>query len=282
MQGKRQTQKWHGQPLLRCLLVCWIWHSAAVAAPPLLSTDCNSLHLASQTDKSAGPLRFEHIYHAQLVTPQPELANPWQAAFAGPDFNSAAPAFSAARQAGNCLIPPIVLDLDGDGIAFVPVSDSQVQLDVNHDGLADTVSWPTKGNAVLFADWNKSGILDSRSEFMFGLFSTNKNASDLEGLQLFDYDEDGDMDAEDRIYPSLFLWENRNSDGICTTDEVASLAERNLVLNFAGSRPSGQTMQGNVLQYKFSYRMQYRTAEGTERLVSAGQAYSVLVQAKLQ
>ncbi len=175
-----------------------------------------------------------------------------------------------------------MLDLDGDGIVFVPVSDSQVLLDVNNDGLADTVSWPTQGNAVLFADWNKSGILDSRSEFMFGLFSTNKNASDLEGLQLFDYDEDGDMDAEDRIYPSLFLWEDRNSDGICTTDEVASLAERNLVLNLAASRPSGQTMQGNVLQYKFSYRMQYRTADGTQRLVSAGQAYSVLVQAKLQ
>ena len=138
------------------------------------------------------------------------------------------------QQVGYCSIPPIVIDLDGNGIDFLKLDDSNALFDVDNDGIKDNVSWPSKGNAVLFADWNGSGIVDKRTEFMFSLFSIKKIASDLEGLKMFDYEDDGDIDSSDKVYEKLYLWNDVNEDGICTTDEVKSLQDLNLTLYFKG------------------------------------------------
>lgn len=161
---------------------------------------------------------------------------------------------------GICSIPPIILDLDGNGIDFLTLAESKVYFDVNNDGVNDNVSWPTKGNAVLFADWNSSGIVDSRTEFMFSLYSIKKHASDLEGLKLFDYEDDNDIDSKDVIYEKLFVWDDRNEDGICTTDEVSSLDSLGITLHFSPNetkknhkKPKGK--HGNKIENEFNFKI---------------------------
>lgn len=61
----------------------------------------------------------------------------------------------------SCMNPPIILDLDSNGVGFIPLSEPKVYFDVNNGGTNDKVSWPTSGNAVLFSDWNGSGTVDS-------------------------------------------------------------------------------------------------------------------------
>ena len=164
------------------------------------------------------------------------------------------------QQIGICSIPPIILDLDGNGIDFLTLAESKVYFDVNNDGVNDNVSWPTRGNAVLFADWNSSGIVDSRTEFMFSLYSIKKHASDLEGLKLFDYDDDNDIDSKDAIYEKLFIWDDRNEDGICSTDEVSSLDSLGMSLHFSPQetkknhkKPKGK--HGNKIENEFNFKI---------------------------
>ncbi len=181
-----------------------------------------------------------------------------------------------------CSVPPIVIDLDGNGVAFKRFDASNVLFDVDNNGVVDNVSWPTKGNAVLFADWNGSGIVDKRTEFMFSLFSVKKLASDLEGLKMFDYEDDGDIDSNDVIYEKLYLWDDLNEDGICSIDEVTSLADLNLTLNFKGIKDDKKVkykeVDGNKIQHKFRFKADF-TKEGHK--VKSGAAYSVLLRSKI-
>lgn len=181
-----------------------------------------------------------------------------------------------------CSIPPIVLDLDKNGIDFIPLKNSTVMFDVDNDKIDDYVSWPTKGNGVLFADWNGSGIVDRRTEFMFSLFSIKKIASDLEGLRTFDYDDDGDIDKNDNVYEKLFVWDDKNEDGYCTVDEVSSLADLGIELHFKEikkekKKAKYKNIKGNKIQDKFSFTM----SNDETGKVKTGNAYSVLLRAKL-
>lgn len=130
--------------------------------------------------------------------------------------------FYKQQQIEECMMRPIIIDLDNNGIDFHTIENSNVSFDIDNDGKLDTVSWPTKGNAVLFADWNWNG-LDNPKEFMFSIYSLKISGTDFEGLAMFDYNEDGVINMEDKIYTKLFIWDDLNEDGISTPDEVTSI-----------------------------------------------------------
>ena len=37
---------------------------------------------------------------------------------------------------------------------------------------------------------------------------------------MFDYEDDGDIDSYDNIYEKLYLWDDKNEDGVCSINEV--------------------------------------------------------------
>jgi len=192
----------------------------------------------------------------------------------------------AIEQVSECdfEVPAIIIDLDGNGIDYIRLSDSKVSFDVNKDGLYDNMSWPTAGNGVLFADWDSSGILDIREEFMFSIFSHHKHASDLEGLKLFDYEDDGDIDSADRIYDKLFVWDDNNQDGICSNDEVHSLMDLGITLHFSKDRKlkkeKHQSVKDNKIDHVFSYKASNLIHSGKK--AEKGLAVSVRLKAILQ
>lgn len=128
------------------------------------------------------------------------------------------------EQIEECSMMPIIIDLDSNGVDFLPIKDSKVYFDINSDGILDHVSWPTKGNGVLFADWNGNG-LDRPEEFIFSTYSPYKKANDLEGFSLFDYDNNGVINKEDKIYNKLYIWDDLNSDGTPDFSEITPVNE---------------------------------------------------------
>ncbi len=82
---------------------------------------------------------------------------------------------------------PIILDLDGDGLQIIELSQSNVFLDANNDGLENRIAWAAAGNGVLFYDANGDDEISETREFVFTEWDPTA-ASDLEAIaSIFEY-----------------------------------------------------------------------------------------------
>ncbi|MCP4055101.1 MAG: hypothetical protein GY739_19075, partial [Mesoflavibacter sp.] len=145
--------------------------------------------------------------------------------------------------------------------------------DVNNDGILDKLSWPTKGNAVLIADWNGSGIIDKRTEIMFSLFSPKKSATDLEGLMTFDYDSNNVINNLDPIFEKLFIWNDKNEDGLQTYDEINSL--NSLGINLYFTEKELKSANNFKLDSEIDQIFKFKS------LTHVGNAYSIRMKVRL-
>jgi hypothetical protein len=140
--------------------------------------------------------------------------------------------------------PPIILDLDGDGIELVPLATSTVSTDVDLDGVAEKTD-----DGFLALDRNGDGIVTDMSELSFAS-DVPDAVSDLEGLRAFDTNGDGFLDEGDARFGDFKIWRDMNQDGISQSDELFSLetlniAAINLQLNLTGDDPA--TASDNVI-----------------------------------
>lgn len=118
---------------------------------------------------------------------------------------------------------PLVLDLDGDGVELLNVS-AGVQFDMGSDGTLDNTSWVGADDGLLAIDRDGNGTIDNQSE----LFGT----SDVDGftvLSQYDSNSDGVIDANDAMWQNIVVWQDKNSDGISTGDELVHLTELDIV-----------------------------------------------------
>jgi hypothetical protein len=157
---------------------------------------------------------------------------------------------------------PILLDLDGDGLALThPLAG--VTFDLLGDGSPVRTGW-TSGTALdafLVLDRNGNGVIDSGTE-LFGNYTEQpspKKKGDANGfLALAVFDErpnggNGDrwIDAEDAIFSKLRLWLDTNHDGVSQAAELFSLPARGvegISLKFREGKRSDTF--GNVFRYK--------------------------------
>ena len=122
-------------------------------------------------------------------------------------------AFAFEQASG--LIDPIAIDLDGDGITTVDVSTSQVNFDLDNNGIAETTGWIEPEDGFIAHDANGDGVINDRSE-LFDTFSK---------LSEFDINGDGVLDANDVDTPpegeaaqpgfnDLRIWVDADKDGV--------------------------------------------------------------------
>lgn len=129
---------------------------------------------------------------------------------------------------------PLILDLAGKGIALTaPLAGPG--FDINADGIVDQISWPVGNDALtpafLAIDLNRNGSIDNGSE-LFG----NATVIESEGakragngflaLSQYDTTNDGVIDSRDAAFGDLLLWQDKNSDGISSADELTHLTEK--------------------------------------------------------
>ena len=87
--------------------------------------------------------------------------------------------------------PPILLDLDGDGIEITELSRSNVFMDSGGDGFLHRTAWAGAGDGVLFFDANGDNKIGETREYVFTEWDPTA-ASDLAALRsAFDTNGDG-------------------------------------------------------------------------------------------
>jgi hypothetical protein len=116
---------------------------------------------------------------------------------------------------------PLILDLNNNGVFDITSINNGVNFDLHTLGRKQAVAW-TNGDGFLFLDRNGNGIVDSGLEF-FGNFLEFKDG--FEHLEFYDDNKDGYVSAKDEKYKDIHIWNDFNSNGVCTSNEVSSLEE---------------------------------------------------------
>jgi hypothetical protein len=154
---------------------------------------------------------------------------------------------------------PVVIDLAGNGIALTSFA-AGVGFDLRANGTKPRIAWTARGSddAWLAIDRNGNGRIDDGRE-LFSDVAPQKPSSEPNGfLALAMLDDpanggngDGRIDAADRGFARLLLWQDRNHDGVSQPEELSSLAASGvqaieLQYRFTGRRDRN----GNYLRYR--------------------------------
>jgi len=128
-------------------------------------------------------------------------------------------------------VPPVVLDLDGDGAEFVALA-AGVTFDYAGDGSPESTAWVGSDDGILAIDRNGDGIVNDGSEIVFG----GNGLTDLQGLAA-DYDSNKDdvLDASDTDFAKFGVWQDANSNGVTDLGEFRSLSDAGIVSIGLGS-----------------------------------------------
>ena len=160
---------------------------------------------------------------------------------------------------------PVVLDLDGDGIELIALSDSHVRFDVDCDRAPDRVGWVSGDDGILALDRNGNGRIDDFSEISFRA-DFRGAGSDLEGLYAYDSDGDGFLTAADYRFDEFLVWRDLNANGHSEKKELFTLAELGIVaidLERRNVKPLDRDADANQIVATSSFR----TADGALHLV---------------
>ena len=160
---------------------------------------------------------------------------------------------------------PVALDLDGDGIELISVTDADVSMDVDGDGTSEKIGWISPDDAWLALDKDGSGKIDHFNEISF-INDTPGATSDLEGLQIYDTNNNGHLDIGDARYSEFLVWQDANSNGVSDAGELKTLAEADIVsidLTPISTGDVAQSSADNVI----TGTSQYVKSDGTVGIV---------------
>ncbi|GLV25702.1 VCBS domain-containing protein [Sphingobium sp. Cam5-1] len=139
---------------------------------------------------------------------------------------------------GGAPVPPVAIDLDGDGLEFVDRS-----LGVTHDYGSGAVStaWVSSDDGLL------AHATGGSYDIVFADDAPGAK-SDLEGLRLaYDGNGDGVFDAHDAAYSEFGVWQDLNSNGVVDGGEFKSLADMGIAsIKLTSDGQSYQAAGGDV------------------------------------
>lgn len=121
-------------------------------------------------------------------------------------------------------VAPVVIDLNGDGVSFYQLAESNVVFELNQDGRQHRVAWADQHDGVLVFDTNGDRVVNGVDEFSFTAFQPGA-ITDLEGLRAFDTNHDGRLDASDAQWSRFGVWQDINNDGCSDAEEFRSLTQ---------------------------------------------------------
>jgi len=129
------------------------------------------------------------------------------------------------------LCTPILIDVEANGYRLSGLDDP-VSFDLDADGKTETLGWTagTSDDGFLVLDRNSNGKIDDGSE-LFGAVTPQPESDFPNGflaLAVFDQPNaggngDGVVSWSDAVYPRLWVWVDRNHDGVSQPTELRTL-----------------------------------------------------------
>ncbi|MDD3598470.1 MAG: hypothetical protein PHE23_18825, partial [Sulfuricurvum sp.] len=156
--------------------------------------------------------------------------------------------------------PPIVLDLDGDGVTSIALETSGAYFDYDYDGRREHTAWVDTGDALLAIDLDGDGVITHGAE-LFGNYTLEADgtyATDgYDAMVQYDTNHDNVLDASDEKFSQLRLWIDANANGKNDAGELSTLSGKGIsAINL--SRTDGTTFTqiteaGNVVTNETNY-----------------------------
>jgi len=138
---------------------------------------------------------------------------------------------------------PVALDMNGDGIEYILVGESQAFFDLDGDGISENVSWVGKNDALLVADINGDGQISGFA----GIFSTSDSA--VADVRKLDSNGDSAISSEDDLFESFQIWTDVNGNGLAEQGELKTLLESGVdSIQLDDSTVTVNLLNGDVIQ----------------------------------
>ncbi len=191
------------------------------------------------------------LQHHDSLNPD-ALQNIFNRAFDNQDIEDAKDDLDHAESTSS----PIILDLDGNGVATTAVRDG-IYFDHAGDGFAERTGWVGAGDGLLVRDLDGNGLIDTGAE-LFGsetrLADGNQASNGFEALKALDGNNDGKIDSADAAFASLRIWIDADGDGYSQSTELLTLATVGVVaINTAYSASTLIDANGNAHRQIGSY-----------------------------
>ena len=167
----------------------------------------------------------------------------------------------------NWNIPPVMFDLDGDGLELISINASHVVVKGEDRSLA-RIGWLGGDDGFLALDRDGDGKITSLSEISF-VQDLEGARTDMEALIVYDTNGDGVLDSSDTGYGEFLVWRDINQNGKSSANELMTLEEAGIAsinLNLSSTGNNETNFGDNII---------YNTADFTWSDGAVGTAYDV-------
>ncbi|WP_312080367.1 calcium-binding protein [Acinetobacter schindleri] len=154
---------------------------------------------------------------------------------------------------------PLVIDLNNDGVINT-IADNGYQgalFDHDNDGFRTATGWVAPSDGLLVRDKNNDGIINNGGE-LFGdntfLVNGELAKNGLEALADLDSNGDGVLDSNDQAFNEIKVWQDLNSDGISTGDELFSLLDVDITsINLSSPTNVNSEVEGGIVKNQINF-----------------------------
>ncbi|MDD3150671.1 MAG: LysM domain-containing protein [Candidatus Gastranaerophilales bacterium] len=154
--------------------------------------------------------------------------------------------FNTAKGTEDIQVDPLVLDLDGDGVETVGLTDG-AYFDSNNDNFAERTGWVDSDDGVLVFDRNADGIINNGNE-VFGdhteLADGSTASSGFAALADLDTNSDGVINASDTDFADLQVLKGDGTLATLAELGIQSISLSNTVQNVVQENGNTQLSTG--------------------------------------
>ena len=139
---------------------------------------------------------------------------------------------------------PLVFDLDGDGVELLGL-DAGVTFDLFGSPEHENTGWVGPNDALLAMDLDGSGAIESLTEIFSDRFGGISFPSSLDALRSLDANADGVIDTSDPSFGDILLWQDADSDGLSSKEELRTLTDHGITAIDLDPDAMSESMFGN-------------------------------------
>lgn len=167
-------------------------------------------------------------------------------------------AFTVPALLGRSMTDPLVLDLSGNGVQLVPLTQSNAFFDLYGTGYAVHTGWVGPETGILVNE-NSDGTVNNISD-LFG----NSSTDGFTALEALDTNHDGVINANDPGFANLEVWTDTNGNGVADPGELHSLASLGITSINLTTQNVNQADGGNLIAEVATYTR----SDGTTREIA--------------